>query len=131
MTEGIDAELLADKTPLIAQGVQLVPSGSNHFKRSESTGMYVEVYEPLLASANPPKVILEVLLLNAKTGEQKAHFAVKDTAALIKPGNPMIPVGVQIPVKQLDPGAYRVEMRALDSAGNSTKMRTADFTVDN
>lgn len=131
ITEGLDAELLADRTPLVTQGIQVVPSGSNHFKKTEHTGVYVEVYEPLLADANPPKVMLEVLLLNAKTGEQKAHFAVKDTSALIKAGNPMIPVGVQIPVSQLDPGEYRVEMRALDSVGNTTKMRTADFNVDN
>lgn len=131
ITEGLDSELLADRTPLVTQGIQVVPSGSNHFKKSEHTGVYVEVYEPLLANPNPPKVMLEVLLLNAKTGEQRAHFAVKDTSALIKPGNPMIPVGVQIPISQLEPGAYRVEMRALDSVGNTTKMRTADFSVDN
>jgi hypothetical protein len=33
-------------------------------------------------------------------------------------------------VNTLNPGSYRVELRAVDSAGNSVKPRTADFELE-
>jgi hypothetical protein len=35
-----------------------------------------------------------------------------------------------VPVDTLAAGSYRVELRALDSLGNSVKPRTADFDVE-
>jgi hypothetical protein len=45
-------------------------------------------------------------------------------------GSPLVPMALKIPVDKLDPGSYRLELRAMDSAGNKTKMRSADFTVE-
>ncbi len=45
---GLDALLLEDRVPLIAQGMQLVPTGSNHFKKTDLAAFYLEIYEPLL-----------------------------------------------------------------------------------
>src|ERR1035437_4021734 len=52
----LDAALLEDRTPLVTQGLQLVPSGSDQFKKSDHAGFYVEIYDSLLTGANPPKV---------------------------------------------------------------------------
>jgi hypothetical protein len=45
-------------------------------------------------------------------------------------GNPVIPLGLKLPVNTLDPGSYRVELTALDSAGNKSQPRSADFEVE-
>jgi hypothetical protein len=42
----------------------------------------------------------------------------------------VIPLGLQLPIVKLDPGSYRVELRAGDSLGNNSKTRTADFELE-
>jgi hypothetical protein len=46
----------------------------------------------------------------------------------VRPGNPVVPIGLKVPVSQLGPGAYRLELKAQDSAGR-TWSRTTDFDV--
>ncbi len=52
---GLDAALLEDKTPLVSAGMQVTPSGSNIFKKTEPAAVYVEIYEPLLLEPNARK----------------------------------------------------------------------------
>jgi VWFA-related protein len=130
MGSGLDTELLEDKRPLVAMGMQITPSASNHFKTSDSAAVYVEVYEPLLTGPNPPKVGLELKVLDRKSGAQKIDAGFTNTASAISPGNPVVPLGMKLPVGSLPAGSYRVEVTALDSAGNSTKASTADFEVE-
>jgi len=129
LASGLDAALLEDRTLLVTQGMQIVPAATYRFKKTDSASIYVEVYEPLMLSSNVPKVGLEMIVLDRKNGEQKIHAGYTNTAASMQAGNPVIPVGVKLPLDRLDPGSYKVELRALDSAGNSSKLRTADFEV--
>ncbi len=126
----LDAELLEDKQPLVAQGMEITPSASNRFKPTDTAAVYVEVYEPLLAGPNPPKLGLELKVVDLKTGAQKIDAGFTNTAPDISPGNPVVPLGMRLPVNSLPAGSYRVEVTALDSAGNSTKTSTADFQVE-
>jgi hypothetical protein len=48
----------------------------------------------------------------------------------MREGNPVIPLGLRIPVEQLGPGSYRLQLNAEDSAGNSSQPRIADFEVE-
>jgi hypothetical protein len=68
--------------------------------------------------------------VDRKSGAQKMDFGVTDTTSAIQPGNPVVPLGLKLPVSSLDPGSYRLELRAMDSANNATKFRTADFDVE-
>jgi VWFA-related protein len=130
MGSGLDAELLEDKRPLVAQGMQITPSASNRFKTTDSAAIYVEVYEPLLVGPNPPKLGLELKVVDRKTGAQKIDAGFTNTASAISAGNPVVPLGMKLPVGSLPAGSYRVEVTALDSAGNSTKPSSADFEVE-
>src|SRR5260370_37324434 len=53
---GLDSALLEDRMPLVVKGMQVVPSASNRFKRSDYVIMDTEIYEPLVTSATPPRV---------------------------------------------------------------------------
>jgi hypothetical protein len=53
-----------------------------------------------------------------------------DTKDLIKPGNPLVPYAVKLPLDKLPPGTYRVDLRAEDSAGNTTNFRVVEFEVE-
>ena len=127
MGERLDAALLEDRTPLVTQGLQLVPSGSDQFKKSDRAGFYVEIYDSLLTSDKPPKVGIKLSVIDRKSGDKKMESSV--AAADAKPGNALVPVGLKLPVDTLPPGSYRLELKAMDSAGNTSQPRTADFEV--
>jgi len=130
MSENLDTLLLQERTPLVTQGLQIVPSGGSTFKKSERAAVYLEVYEPTLADSNPPKISLKLNIVDEKTGKSELEAAVPDTGASIVPGNPVIPMGVPLPVGNLDPGTYIVELSATDSTGHATASRKATFTVE-
>jgi len=127
---GMDADLLEDKKPLVVRGTQIVPSATNHFKKTDNTAIYAEIYAPSLVGTNPPKLGIELKIVDPKTKEQKMTSGVLSLASAIEPGSPLIPVGLKLPIASLTPGSYQVELRALDSAGNSTQVRSADFEVE-
>jgi hypothetical protein len=130
-TQGeLDADLMEGHTPLVIQGMQLVPAAAHHFKKTDAAMLYVEVYEPLLTGANPPKLEIEMKILDVKTGKTQIYGGITDTQGSIKIGNPVVPLGLKIPVEKLAPGSYRLELRALDSAGNGSSVRAAEFVVD-
>ena len=127
LSTGLDSELLADRTPLVVQGVQVVPSDNNRFKKTDNAAVFVEIYAPLLMGPKPPQVGVELMVVDRKTGEKKVDVASRATN---QPGSAVAPMGLKLPVATLAPGSYRVELRALDSVGNATKARTADFEVE-
>jgi VWFA-related protein len=124
----LDGQLLEDRTPLVVQGLQISPSASNHFKKTDTAAIYAEVYEPLLKNPNPPEVAYELTVVELKGGQQKLHIG--DRTPKGKAGDPVIPLGLKLPVASLSSGTYRVELRAVDSVGNSTQTRLAEFEVE-
>ena len=130
MSQSLDSDLLQDRTPLVTQGLQLVPSASNRFKKSERAAVYLEVYEPLLAESKPATVSLQLRIVDQGTGKQQLEAAIPDTQSSIIPGNPVIPIGVPLPISSLQPGTYVVELKATDSAGNASVARKAVFMVE-
>jgi VWFA-related protein len=125
---GLDSQLLQDRTPLLFQGVQVAPSASNHFKKTDIAAVYAEVYEPLLKNPNPPEVAYELIVVERKSGQEKFHIGERTPAG--KAGDPVIALGLRLPVSTLGPGSYQMKLRAVDSAGNASKTRTADFDVE-
>jgi VWFA-related protein len=130
MSTALDAQLLQDRTPLVTQGLQMVPSGTNRFKTSDRVAIYLEVYEPLLAEDKTPKVGLKMRIVDEKTGKSQLEAGVPDTGSSVIPGNPVIPMGVPLPVDHLQPGNYVVELLATDSAGHESATRKAVFSVE-
>jgi VWFA-related protein len=124
----LDSQLLEDRTPLMVQGVQVSPSATNRFKKTDVAGLYAEIYEPLLKGPNPPGVAFEMRVVERKTGQEKLKIRERATSA--KTGDPVIQLGLKLPVASLDPGSYRVELRAGDALGNVSKTRLVDFEVE-
>ena len=63
-----------------------------------------------------------------KTGKQ-AMQAKGDITADARPGTPVIPVGLRLPVNTLETGTYRLDVKAMDTAGNYSTLRSVDFEV--
>jgi hypothetical protein len=76
------------------------------------------------------KVEAHIRILDAKTGKVVKDFPPVDATPYMNPGSTTIPIARKIPYEELPKGAYRLEVQATDSAGRSTAVRTADFTVE-
>jgi hypothetical protein len=126
----LDAALMEDHTPLVTRGMEIVPAASYRFKKTDMAAIYAEVYEPLMANATAPQVGIELKVFDRKSGQSKFDTGLNTAASFMQKGNPVIPIGLKIPVNSLDPGSYRVELSALDSAGHKASPRSVDFEVE-
>ena len=73
---------------------------------------------------------LELRVVDPKTKEQKSTTGLINMASAMQPGSPLIPIALRLPIASLSPGSYQVELKAQDSAGNATNVRSADFEVE-
>jgi len=119
---GLVSSLMADQTPLVAEGAQFVPSGSNEFAKSAAGFFYLEVYDP-----NPSQVTLRVRVLDRKTGEERWDSGVTKPPAST-PGKFSIPAGANLPLNSLAAGSYELDVTASDGTGKQVQ-RTVDFDV--
>ncbi len=126
----VDMSLLSDVTPLVAEGMRIVPTGSNRFKKTENSFFYVEIYEPRLAEKKPDfAIVLQLVLKDRKSGEKKGDSGQMrlDTSKLVN--TTTIPLAQRLPVTNLAPGSYTLEFSVMDTA-NKTFKRTVDFEVE-
>jgi hypothetical protein len=126
---GLDSALLEDRAPLIVKGMQITPSGSNRFKHTDNVVVYTEIYEPLLASANPPLVGMAYTILERESNKKLFFTDVQRADDFVQKGNPVIPIGLKVKVNDLKPGSYRLLMQAVDSAKNNAPSRIVDFDI--
>jgi hypothetical protein len=127
VVEGLDQLLLEGRTPLIAGGMQVTPTGSSAFKKSDLAVCYLELYEPLNVEGNPVKVGVQLRILDAK-GEQKMDSGLVEMTRYAQAGHPVVPIGLRIPLDQLTPGNYKLEVVGRDEKGGAAG-RTVDFQV--
>ena len=127
VSASLDADLLQDRKPLVAQGMEIVPTAGDHFKKTDPAVFYIEIYDPLLTGANPPKVGLQLKVVDRKTGTQafEMHGLLPND-----PGNPVVPLGMKLPLDKLNSGSYELQLTAIDTAGHQTSARTANFEVE-
>jgi len=128
---GLDSALLEDRTPLIVKGMQVVPSASNRFKTTDNVILYTEIYEPALKSENPPQVGFAYHVYERGSDKDLLFSGLISAESFMQKGNPVIPGGLMVPVKDLKPGNYRIVVQAVDSANNHAPNRTVDFEISN
>ncbi|HXF11780.1 MAG TPA: hypothetical protein VN517_01405, partial [Terriglobales bacterium] len=78
--------------------------------------------------SNPPQIGLQYAIVDTKTGQAKISTGIPKVSD--GSGRAVLPLGLKVPVDKLDAGSYRLELRALDSLGNKSPIRAADFVVD-
>jgi len=122
--------VLLDQTRLIAHGMEITPSATNRFKATEAAAIYAEVYEPLLASPNPPHIGIRVMVRDRKSGEKKVDISVPNADFSIQKGSLVVRLGLQLPLSSLAPGSYELQLGAADSAGHASDYRVSDFEVE-
>ncbi len=124
---GLAGSLVEDSTPLIAANVEVVPSGSNRFVKSEPGFFYCEVY-----AADPASARVRVRVIDRKTGEPKSDSGFLNLdLPKSSPGDGdshAIPAASMLPISELAAGSYQLEVTAEDSNGKQVK-RIVDFEI--
>ncbi len=126
----LDADLLADRAPLVVRNLEITPSADNRFKKTDKVAVYAQIYAPQLATDNPPTVKCTYLIADPKTGKTLGSLAGIDMTPYIQKGNPVIPVALKLPVENFPVGEYTLKIQATQSDGVLTQIRTVNFAVE-
>lgn len=129
LTADMDAALLEDRTPLVVKGLQFVPAASYNFAKGDQPVVYLEVYDPALKASSPPRVGVEFNIIDRKTNKEVFSSNTVLIGEYVRPGNPLVPTGLKLPISQLQPGDYRFEVKGLDEIGHVSTPRSVDFTI--
>lgn len=123
----LDAELLADRTPLMVHGLEFIPSGSNRFKKTDQVVLYAQVYDPRMADQNPPAVWVAYRVVDPKTGKVVLSTGAVDASGFVDKGKPLIPMALKVLLKDVPPGTYRIELQAGEMDRAASQVRTVNF----
>ena len=92
--------------------------------------MYLEVYEPEPFANGFPRVGVIMDIYDKKTNQRVFTTNTVLVNEFAQPGNPIIPVGLAVPVDKLSAGEYTVKVVARDSDSHASPVRQADFAVN-
>jgi VWFA-related protein len=134
----LDADLLSGRTPLVFEDVEIVPSGSDHFKKTDSLAMYAQIYDQRLDTdaadpklqRRPADVKIAYQIVDEKTGKVVLSTGAIDASHLIQKGSPVIPVALKVPLDRLPAGSYRLDVQALEQGGAMTQIHSVTFVED-
>lgn len=116
-------------TPLVSKGVQFIPAADAKLKKkSSSSPLYFEIYEPLLADRSV-EVYFRLRITDLKTGSLVVNAEPRSAAQYVIPGNVVIPIALKVDTDKLRRGWYEIGIQASDSTGRETEWRTAKFEI--
>ena len=128
--EASAANLAPQYVPLVSQGLQFTPASQTRFKSSQHVMAYFEVYQPVSGEQPGAEVKAHVRIVDVRTGEEGVQFHPTDAKSYERPGSRVLAFAGDLSIAQLPKGEYRVEAQATDSAGRSSAIRSATFTVE-
>jgi VWFA-related protein len=126
----LDGDLLADHTPLVVHQMEVVPSGNNRFKKTDKVALYAQMYDPAVASPNPPSLRVAYQVVDQKTGKPVFATGTIDASPFVEKGSPVVPLALMIPTDTFAPGTYRIELQAGEAGGASSPVRMAEFVME-
>ena len=126
-SQGVPTALPENFAPLVTKGVEVTPTANTDFKKDDPFYFYCQVLVP--AVAGPPSVQAHLQILDLKTGETVKQLQPVDAAPYAVQGSPIVPIGGGVDIKSLPKGSYQLQVRAVDSGGQTTAWHSADFTI--
>ena len=115
------AGLVESSTPLVTNGVRIVPSGSKQFAKSEPGFVYFEVYAP-----DPASVRYGMRVLDRRPAEPKSDSGLRKLD--LPKGGDAVPVGSSLPISGLAAGVLRTRSNGGRLRREQVR-RTVDFEV--
>ncbi len=127
-----NSKKLLENNPLIDAGQQLVPNVTKVFRPGQNLLAYVEVYDPTIP-ANLPENFrrADVEATLALYQNNKKVFETKPVRAnrLSEKRSGTLPVWVQLPVSQMQPGQYECQLNLIDEFGQKFAFPRSSLAV--
>ena len=114
-------------TPLISKNVQFLPVADTQLRKDNPLSVYFEIYK--LPDLDGNAVYYRMRITDLKTGATVMNTEPISAAKFVVPGNGVVPVGLKLNTDKLEPGSYRLEVQASDSAGRESGWRAANFNI--
>ena len=114
-------------TPLVSKNVQFLPVADTQLRKDNPLSVYFEIYK--LPDLDGNAVYYRMRITDLKTGATVMNTEPISAAKFVVPGNGVVPVGLKLNTDKLEPGSYRLEVQASDSAGRESGWRAANFNI--
>jgi VWFA-related protein len=126
----LKGQILEEEGTLVAGGYQVLTSPTRAFPARGTAAFYVQVYEPALLGAHPPKVGIRCEITDLKSQASVYESGIMVINSQAEAGSSVIPVAFKLPMEKLSPGAYRLSVIAQDSNGGASPLRQEDFSIE-
>jgi hypothetical protein len=126
---GVEEQFSESYTPLVSKGVEYTPTGNLRFWPGDTLFVYFEIRDPLVKGQTVRDVQANFRIADVGTGAVVDAFEPVNVASYAQADSLVVAVGRGVPLKNLTPGEYRLEVRAREGAGTSTEWRSSIFTV--
>ena len=121
-TQVHSADAVAGHGALIAVGKQFTPSATNRVHAMDHVYFYTEVRD-----SEPAGLTMQMRTVERASGAVKLDTGAASIASYVRHGSDTVPFATALPVAQLSPGSYRLELKA--ARGPATVMRAIDFEI--
>ncbi|MBZ5554730.1 MAG: VWA domain-containing protein [Acidobacteriia bacterium] len=129
LISSLESELLDDKNPLISNGMKVYQSVDKRFYAGTAVCIYFSLYNLTVdPNQKKPSLLLSYSLIsNDKLVFQMPLSSITQLPAI---ENGVLPVGMWVPLKDLTPGHYTIQVMVRDGLTNVTHYLRDQFDVE-
>ena len=116
-----------DSSPLVSDGMQLVPSITDVFRKDQNLFLYMEVYDPTLGADQKPSVAATMAFYRGKNKMFESQPVYLDS--FIPQRGQTLPVRFQVPLSQLPTGVYQCQINLIDENGHKFGIQRKEIKI--
>jgi hypothetical protein len=114
--------------PLSGNGVEFLPAADTRFERGQRLFSYFEIFLSTETRTATSVARFQIKRRNS-AGELKMDTGLRPAGSGSGTENGIVPVSGEIPIENLPPGNYRLQVQASDSTGQKTAWRESSFVI--
>jgi len=117
--------------PLMSRGVEFTPAGDLRFRKGEHLIAWFEIAMPHPVEPAERTVTFKLVLVSLATGKVVVDSGVVDAAPYVLTDHSTFDVAKEIGgFDKLPPGAYRIDVEALDQTGGNAVQSSTALTIE-
>jgi VWFA-related protein len=118
LVKNVQVQLLNETNPMAFKGYEITPSVDNRVDRKLPLAVFYKIYN--LKPAGPERVLMAKPRLIDEKGQTHDLPAIKLTRVVQPSGPGQVTLGFNFPVRDLQPGKYRLSIETVDSTNNQS-----------
>ncbi len=127
LVKNVQVQLLNESNPMAFKGYEIAPSMDNRIDRKLPLAVFYKVYN--LKSAGPDWALMAKPSLIDEKGQTHTLPAIKLTRVVQPSGPGQVTLGYNFPVRDLEPGKYRLLIETVDSTSDQSATCQTEVTL--